>query len=168
VIQLVLVAIVLRHLARFGRAFPWVAALAAFFAVRGVDRIYVALAGREPNVLAYTTDALVLLALVLLLIGIERMVVGLRLAQDEAARRQSEYDRALSDYRTLARHRLANPITAIRGGVATLRDVRELDQREARAVLEMMEQEALRLERIALDPRPQSPEETALRPRPEI
>ena len=167
-VELVLALVVLRHLGRFGRAFPWLLALTVFFGVRGADRIYVAFAGHEPEVLAYVVDALVLLSLSLLLVGVERMASALRLAQDEAAYRDSEYARALDDYRTLARHRLANPLTAIRGGVATLRDVPELTAGDARAMLEMIDREAARLQQVALDPRELRPEEAELRPRPEV
>jgi signal transduction histidine kinase len=167
-VQIALVAVLVRHLPRYGRAFPWLALLAAYFGVRAVDRIYAAFAGVEIEVFGYVTDALVLLALALLLLGVERMARGLRLVEDEARIRESEYERALSDYRTLARHRLANPITAIRGGVATLKDVEGLDPSEVRALLEMIEREAQELEQISLDPRQLRPEEASLRPRPQV
>ena len=167
-VEIVLAAVVLRHLGRFGRAFPWLAALTVFFAVRGADRIYVAFADREPVALAYLVDGLLLLSLSLLIVGIQRMVSGLRLAQDAASYRAAEYERALEDYRTLARHRLANPLTAIRGGVATLREVDDLKPGDAQEMLAMIDREAARLQEVALDPRELRPEEAELRPRPEL
>jgi signal transduction histidine kinase len=167
-VELVLAAVVLRHLGRFGRAFPWLGALTVFFAVRAADRIYTGIAGREPAALVYLVDALVLLSLALLLVGIERMVTGLRIAQDEAHYRQAEYQRALEDYRRLARHRLANPLTAIRGGLATLREVDDLSAAEAQEMLRMIDTEAARLEQVTLDPRDLRPEEAGLHPHPNV
>jgi signal transduction histidine kinase len=166
VLQATLAVVLLRHLGRFGRAFPWLGALMVFFGVRAAGRLYVAFAGKEPALLGYAADAVLVLVLLLLLVGIERMVAGLRLAHAEAHFREQEYARALRDYRTLARHRLANPITAIRGGVLTLKEVPTLTADERRGLLDSIEQEALRLEHVALDPEPAAPEERALHPLP--
>ena len=166
VIQLVLAALVLRNLGRFGRAFPWLTALMAFFALRGVDRLYVALADEEPVVFSAVLDGLLLVILVLLLVGLEGTVRGLRIAIDDAELRTVEYERALADYRTLARHRLANPLSAIRGGITTLREV-DVDPETRERLLAMIAEEARRLEQVALDPEPTRPEERALRPRPD-
>lgn len=69
-----LALVVLRHLARFGRAFPWLAALMAFFFLRAADRFYVALAGDEPLAFSLLVDGLAVVLLALLLFGIERMI----------------------------------------------------------------------------------------------
>jgi signal transduction histidine kinase len=167
-LQAALVVVLLRHLGRYGRAFPWLVALMAFFGVRAAGRIYVAFAGEEPAALAYVVDGLLVLVLLLLLVGIERMVAGLELAEEEAQFREREYARALRDYQTLARHRLATPITAIRGGVVTLKDVPTLDGVERLELLNMIEREALRLEQLALDPERLSDEERALQPQPAL
>jgi len=167
-LELTLALVVLRHLGRFGRTMPWLAVLMAFFAFRGVDRVYVAIRGDEPTAVALASDSVLVLVLVLLLFGIERTVRGLRLAQDEASYREAEYERALSHYRTLARHRLANPITAIRGGVATLKTMPEVDRETQLQLLETIDREAARLETVALDPDPASTEERGLRPRPDV
>jgi signal transduction histidine kinase len=168
VLELALAGVVLLQLGRFGRAFPWLAALTAFFAVRGADRVYVAFAGPEPVELALVANGFVVLVLVLLLVGVERTAMALRLAQEEAEHRRDEYARALAHYRVLARHRLANPITAIRGGIATLKALPDLDRTEARRMLELVDAEAERLEHLALDPRPIHAEERALRPQPDV
>ncbi len=167
-LQAALVLVVLRHVGRFGRAFPWLVVLMTFFALRAAGRIYVAFVGEEPAALAYVADGLLVLVLLLLLIGIERTVIGLRLAQDDARYREQEYARALNDYRALARHRLANPITAIRGGVLTLKQLPELGGEERLQLLDMIEEEALRLEQLALDPYRLSDEERFLHPRPAV
>ncbi len=166
-LELALALTLLRELGRFGGAFPWLAALMMFFALRGVDRIYTAVVGDESQALAFLVDGVLILVLLLLLVGVDRTVRGLKLAQDEARYREEEYARALADYRVLARHRLANPITAIRGGVATLRQL-PLGPDEREAMLDAIEREAERLEHIALDPRDVAPEERSLRPRPEL
>ncbi|MBD0330301.1 MAG: hypothetical protein ICV64_09390 [Thermoleophilia bacterium] len=165
-LQLALAAVVLRNLGRFGRAFPWLAALMAFFALRGVDRLYVALADEEPVVFSAVLDGMLLVVLVLLLVGLERTVRGLRVAIEDADLRTVEYERALQDYRALARHRLANPLAAIRGGITTLRET-PLDEATREQLLAMIESETRRLEQITLDPEPIAPEERSLRPRPE-
>ena len=90
---------------------------------------------------------------------------ALRFSLDEAAARASEYERALADYRRLARHRLANPLAVVRGGVTTLREL-ELEPAQRDEILRTVEEAALDLERVALDPQPRSPEEGDLRPRP--
>jgi signal transduction histidine kinase len=168
VLQLSLALLVMRHLGRFGRAFPWLAALMIYFALRGLDRIAVAFFDEGAQVFDAATDVVLVVVIVLLIVGIERTVSGLKLALDSAELRESEYERALADYRILARHRLANPITAIVGGLATLRDMPELDRQAREEVLAGMEEAARELGQVSLDPRPEAPEERTLRPRPDL
>ncbi|HWC32521.1 MAG TPA: hypothetical protein VG709_05270 [Actinomycetota bacterium] len=163
-VEIVLAIVVLRHVARFARTFPWLIALMLFFVLRGADRIYAGLT--ERGSLGLLVDVLVLAVLVLLLLGIEGTVGGLQAARDAAANREAEYARALADYRRLARHRLANPLTVIRGGVLTLKGKPDLDAETRERLLDTIDQEALRLERVALEPDAESEEEAGLRPRP--
>ncbi len=165
-LQLILALVVGRQLGRYGRAFPWLAALTVFFALRGVMRIYASFAGEAPEALAASVDVLLIVALLLLIAGVDRTARGLRLAENEALYREDEYARALADYRRLARHRLANPLTVIRGGVVALRSFPDLDADQRDELLDAMERETRRLETIALEPQPQSPEEELLEPRP--
>jgi hypothetical protein len=79
-LEFVLAVVVVRHVWRFRRGFPWLIALTAFFLLRGVDRVLVAFAEKEPAVLGVLVDALVLLILVLLVFAMERLVHGLELA----------------------------------------------------------------------------------------
>ena len=167
-LQLVLVLALSRELGRYGRTFPWLAALAAFFALRGVTRIYAALAGEAPEALTVPADLLLIAALLLLIVGIDRTARGLKLAKDDARYREEEYNRALDDYRRLARHRLANPLTVIRGGVATLKELPNLSSQQRDQLLDAIERETHRLEKIALEPDPTGREERKLRPRPKL
>lgn len=166
-LQLVLVVVVARELGRYARAFPWLVALTAFFALRGAMRIYAAFEGSVPETLAVLVDVLLIGVLVLLVVGLEQTARGLRLAEDEALYREEEYARALADYRRLARHRLANPLTAIRTGIAALRSL-DLDASQRERVLEALERESRRLEELALEPQPLSPEERGLKPLPAV
>lgn len=165
-LELVLAGVVFRHIARFGRAFPWLVALMVFFVVRGADRIYAAFAGGES--LGVTVDAFLVAVLVLLIVGIDRTTRALQAVRDEATYRRDEYNRALADYQRLARHRLANPLTAIRGSVETLREMPELDAKTRRELLDVVRDEARRLEEIALEPTIVSEEERGLDPRPDV
>lgn len=166
-LQLAFSLVVVRRLGRYGRTFPWLVALTAFFALRGVMRIYAAFGGEAPEAVALPVDALLLVALVLLIAGVERTARGLTLAENEAAYREEEYHRALVDYRRLARHCLANPLTSIRAGVAALRTL-PLESSEREAILETIDRESRRLEHIALDPEPETPEELKLNPKPRL
>jgi signal transduction histidine kinase len=165
-VEIALALVVLRHLGRLGRAFPWLAALMAFFVLRGVDRIYAGLTDSER--LGVAVDAVLVVVVLLLLFGIDKTVRALKAAQHEASFRREEYARALADYKRLARHRLANPITAIRGSISTLKDMPDLDPETQRQLLEAAEGEARRLEQVALDPDALSDEERMLRPRPDL
>jgi signal transduction histidine kinase len=164
-LQLVLAAVVVAELGRYARALPWLAALTAFFAVRGGMRIYAAFEGSVPETVAVPAELLLILVLILLVFGLDQTARGLRLAEDEAHYREEEYKRALADYRRLARHRLATPLTVIRGGVAALRSL-DLDAEDRKRVLDSLEDQSRRLEDVALDPEPHSPEERYLDPRP--
>ena len=163
-VQLALAFVILWRLRGFWRTFPWLAALMVYFALRGGDRISSGI-DRVPELPTLATDLILLGVLVLLFVGLERTVTALRLVSTEAAEKTIEYERALADYRALARHRLANPLVAIRGGIETLR-ARELDRETTLAILSDIAQEAERLERIALDPSATRAEEQDLRPRP--
>jgi len=166
ILQVVFALVVVRHIARFGRAFPWLMVLMAFFFVRGADRIYSGFT--ESERLGIAVDLVALACVVLLIFGIDKTVRALRASQDEAKLRSEEYERALADYRRLARHRLANPITAIRGSISTLRDIPDLDEETRRELLEAVDSQAQRLEQVALDPEVTSDEERTLRPTPDL
>lgn len=90
----------------------------------------------------------------------------LRLREAEAEWRAAEYERALREYTVLIRHRLATPLTAIRGAALTLSSRRDLPERERRALLDLIVEQGALLERLALDPVTNA-EEHELNPQPE-
>jgi signal transduction histidine kinase len=157
-----LAIVVLRHIRHFGRAFPWLAALMVFFLLRAADRFFVAFAGDEPVAFSVIIDVLAIAMLVLLLVGMERMIHGLQSVQDQAAMREAEYRRALRDYRRLIRHRIANPLAVVRGGVQTVLDLPDLAPEERERILRDVAEAGERLERVALRPEPVSREESSL------
>ena len=168
VLQLTLAFVVARRLVRFGREFPWLVALMVYFLVRGADRVY---NGLDPNAgedAVLFGDMILVGVLLLLIAGLNRTVRGLEVAQAQAEWREQEYQRALSDYRTLARHRLANPLAAIEGSTQTLLELDELDEATRRQLLEVIAREAKRLHTVALDPEATEPTERGLHPQPNL
>jgi signal transduction histidine kinase len=161
-----LTVLLLRALPRFGRRLPWLVALMAYCAARAVARTYDALGGSDQSAFWVVSDGFSVLALVLLVLGLERTVRALSTAEVDAQRREDEYAHALADYRALARHRLANPLTAVRGAVSTLRSRPELDRDLQLQLLELVDEQVGRLEHVVLEPEATEPEERPLRPRP--
>jgi signal transduction histidine kinase len=164
-LQLLLAVVAARHLGRYVRAFPWLIALSVFFVLRGAMRIYAAFAGSVPETFAVAVDVVLLAVLGLLIVGLEQTARGLRLVENEALYREEEYARAVADYRRLARHRLATPLTVLRSGITALRSL-DLDPRQRKEVLDALEEAGRKLEDIALEPQPMSPEERGLEPTP--
>lgn len=167
-LEAVLALVVLVQIGRVGRSVPWLGVLTLFFALRGADRIYTGVSGSEPATTSWLLDVLLLVLLALLLSGMRRMLLGLKLARDEARFREEEYERASRDYRRLVRHRLANPITAILGSTQTLRDIPDLDELTRAELLATISREAERLAAVSTEPRPLSAEERTLRPMPRV
>lgn len=168
-LEIILAATVLRQFWRFRRGFPWLVVLTSFFMLRGADRVARAFTGDAARTFGFALDAVLLLVLVLLLFTIGRVVRGLEFAEDAALLRESEYRRALADYRRLVRHRLATPLTSILGSVRFLQELEpsELGLREQ--LLQTLEREAIRLKSVCLDPADElKAEERDLRPRPNI
>lgn len=114
------------------------------------------------NVVLAVLEIGLAIVLVLLLIGVRRVVGGLEAVQDEAANREAEYERALHDYRRLMRHRIANPLAAIRGSVQSMRELPDLTSEDRARLLDSADEAAERLERIALNPKPVGNEERRL------
>jgi signal transduction histidine kinase len=167
-LEVLLALVVLVQSGRAGRTVPWLGVLTLFFALRGADHVYTGISGSEHATIAWLLDATLLAVLVLLIAGMNRMLAGLRLAQDEARLREEEYDRAARDYRRLVRHRLANPVTAILGSAQTLRDLPGLDTETRAELLATIVLEAERLAVVSTEPRAVGAEETKLRPLPQL
>jgi len=165
--DLALALIVFRYLAAHGRAVSWPSALIAFFVLRAIDRVSVGFLGREPFLLGLLLDLLLLLLIAVLIVGFERMARALRVLLDQARHREAEYGRALSDYRALARHRLANPLTAILGSVQTLQELPSLDGQLQRELLANIREQAQVLAAVVLEPRAEHDEERDLKPVPQ-
>jgi signal transduction histidine kinase len=169
ILELVLGAVVLAHLWRFRRGLPWLIALTAFFFLRAVDRIAVGVFGSAPNLLGGLLDPLIVAVLVLLLFSVERIARGLELAEDAARLREREYARALVDYRRLARHRLATPLTAILGSARVLLELGPDDAALRAEMADILERSVARLEHVSLDPQSDlAADEQALRPSPSL
>jgi signal transduction histidine kinase len=86
-------------------------------------------------------------------------------AKRPAREAAAEYRRALLDYTQLVRHRIANPLTAVTGGLTTLLE-RDLDEDTQRLLLVSMLEQAHELERVALNPESLRAEEVVLAPAP--
>lgn len=166
ILYILLSAMLARYAVRLGREFPWFALLVIFFLTRGADRVYAVLTDQER--LGILVDGILITVVVALILGIDRTAGALKAAHEEADVRREEYARALVDYHRLARHRLANPLAAIRGSIVTLRDVPDLDESSREQLLDALETETRRLEAVALDPEIRGPEERGLDPRPNV
>lgn len=102
--------------------------------------------------------------------GLEREIRArwdeLQEAKRPAREAAAEYRRALLDYTQLVRHRIANPLTAVTGGLITLLE-RDLDEDTQRLLLMSMLDQAHELERVALHPETLRAEEAVLAPAPQ-
>jgi len=140
--------------------------LAAFFFLDGLvalnrpDPVF----GYSPNLDAVLV-VIDLAVLVGLLVYVRRLVRGAMRTVDEAEWRAKEYERARRDYTTLLRHRIANPLMAIRGAAQTLEAERG-GESERRQLLEAIIEASEDLERISLEPERRSAEERGLDPAP--
>ena len=134
-------------------------------ATRAFDRLVVTAAGVDAAPVLLVLEVVVLLVLVSLVVGATKIGRALERRIDEAEHAQNEYGRALLDYTQLVRHRIANPLTAVKGGIQTLLAI-DLAEPVRRNLLESMLVSATELERVALHPKRVSAEERDLRPTP--
>jgi signal transduction histidine kinase len=84
----------------------------------------------------------------------------------EATSDSVEYQRALFDYTSLVRHRMANPLHTIVGAAATLRARPDIPADQRLALLDAIVKEAVVLERVCLTPKIMHPSEGSLAPTP--
>lgn len=169
VAQIAIAIAVVFELIRLRRGLPRVAILLiAFFVLDGLVAI-----NRPDSLLGYSSalDAVLTISVMVVLLGllvsIRRLVRGALQAADEAKLQAREYERASRDYARLLRHRIANPLTAIGGAARTLR-ARRGDEAKRDQLLETIIEASESLERISLEPRPNSAEESELEPVPQI
>ena len=152
-LDLALAFVAIRRFAARGRAGVWSLPLIAFFVV---------------FLLGLLLDLLVVLLVIVFIVGFDRMGGALKALLEQARHREAAYADALIDYRALARHRLANPLTAILGSVQTLEQLPSLNGEIQRALLATIREQAQLLAGVTLEPRPESAEERDLQPIPEV
>jgi signal transduction histidine kinase len=157
------------NLRRSSRTARLQAVLVAFFALRAGERIAAGISGRRDGSLDVFVDLVVGVTLVALLVTVGKTFGRIEETWDSARRRALEYERALADYRQLARHRLANPLTAIVGSARALHELPDLDPDTRRQLVRAILDEARRLEAASLEPgAPLAPEERGLQPEPHL
>src|SRR4051812_44162636 len=84
----------------------------------------------------------------------------------EATSDSEEYQRALFDYTSLVRHRMANPLQTIVGAAATLKARPALPSDQQRVLLDVIVKEPVVLERVCPTPKTMHPSEGPLAPTP--
>ena len=169
VTQIAIAIVVIFELIRLRRGLPRVAILLiAFFVVDGIVAI-----NRPDHLLGYSSrlDALLtavyMVVLLWLLLYVRHLVRGALQTVDDAKLRAREYERARGDYARLLRHRIANPLMTIGGAARTLRAKRG-DEERREQLLESIIEASEHLERISLEPRSNSAEESDLEPAPRV
>lgn len=160
VLYLGLVAVFARRAGRIALAFPWLLLLMAFFVLRAAERLFI-VAGIPMGAMSMLVHGASVLALLMLVVGSTRLIGALHESQERAEHSSREYERALQHYGDLMRHRIANPLTAIQGGITTLQQL-DLDPVTRAQVLEAVAEQGRRLEGMALHPEQVSEEEHEL------
>jgi signal transduction histidine kinase len=129
--------------------------LVLFFAARAVERL------TEPEapwghsqLLDLVIDIALLVLLLALVVNARRFVL--------ATREADEYTRAMRHYEQVVRHRMMNPLTAIRGGAQTLLADEQLDRDVRQRVLTTILDASQTLEEISLRPERRGSEEHEL------
>jgi len=129
-------------------------ALGTFFTLRALSRLAdphgVELWSSQPLLAALDALSIIALGVVLLSLG---PIVRAMAANDDAARwSAAEYARAQRHYTQVVRHRLINPVTAIKGSALTLRDVPTLDDAARLQLLDAILEGCDQLEAVSLVP----------------
>jgi signal transduction histidine kinase len=117
------------------------------------------------HVMALTTtlDLIGIVVLGLAIWDMDRVARSVRHEIAASKAEAAEYDRARRDYEQLMRHRIANPLTVVSGGIATLRAHGEhLDAATRKLLLDDITAALGRLELVETMPTAQSVEEFAL------
>lgn len=131
----------------------WLVLIAVFAAVRALDNLIVGFLGYEPASVRVAVDVASLAALLVITLGIARLGLIVENARSAAEREQRRHEANRRYYEQVLRHRLANPLTVLLGGLQTLHDL-ELDMKTRCALVSEMMQQARELENVMLDPEP--------------
>jgi signal transduction histidine kinase len=130
--------------------------LAGFFVLRGMTRLATALGYTDSRIaqldLGQLLDVLLIVALVAIMLTIERVLRGVADVEDSARMRADEYARAKRHYTQVVRHRMMNPIAAIRGSALTLRDAPRLEDSTRVELLDAIVGGCDQLEHVSLVP----------------
>lgn len=115
----------------------------------------------RPAWIGFVFDVIVMAVLVMVAVGLSRVAASIRREKAQARTMAAEYQRSRRYFESLARQRLANPLTTILGGLQTLHD-HDLDK-ETRCdmLIAMMDQSKL-LAEVSLDPLPRDAVEQRL------
>lgn len=121
--------------------------------------------------IAATLDIMSVALLVWMLVDAWSAIASVRAELGASRIREREYERARLDYERLMRHRIANPLQVVSGGITTLTELDDvLSDADRVMLLAAMAEAAQQVEHVALAPDPISVEERGLagRPQPEL
>lgn len=162
VIYVAIALVVMVELRRLAIGFPRVAlVLLGYFALRAIDL----LAAPDPFLgysrsLDAATDALVIVALVLLLTHARRLARGALATVSEARLRVAEYERARHDYSVTVHAKIAGPLSVIAGAAQSLQAAGD-DERAREHLTDLISESAsvlrtvsAELEELRTQPRP--------------
>lgn len=131
----------------------WMILLGVFAAVRAADNLIVGYLGYEPLSVRVAVDLATLAVLLAMTFAVARVGLIVEVARSGAARERQQHEANRRYYEQVLRHRLANPLTVLLGGLQTLYHV-DLDKKTRCALIEEMMQQAHALEHVMLDPQP--------------
>ncbi|MCZ4495818.1 MAG: hypothetical protein JWM25_401, partial [Thermoleophilia bacterium] len=114
----------------------------------------------DVHMVAMVLDLVGIVLLLLTIVGMDQAARTVRRDLRRSDLEAAEYDRARRDYESLMRHRIANPLAIVDGGIRTLADHGDRIDAATRALLLADMVAALeRLELVETMPSPRTPEE---------
>jgi signal transduction histidine kinase len=157
----VAILILLGVRARLGRIAPFAWLIVSYFLIEALvsfNRVFV-LTDQQGTLARVVILEMVGSVIILLILAYASRIAGaIAFVVDEARFRAAEYARARYDYTQVVRHRIANPLTIIKGASQTL-DIGELNEEMRHALRLAIYQAAQQLEEISLEPTRQGDEE---------
>lgn len=141
----------------------WYWAGLTFCLVRAADRLllFFDTADYRPAWIGFVFDIIVMAVLIFVAVGLSRVAAGIRHEKARAMTMAEEYEHSRRYFESLARHRLANPLTTILAGMQTLHD-HEFDKRDRCELLVAMMAQSKALAEVSLDPTPRDTVEQRL------